>query len=207
MNTKTILASVAILIAAGSAQAAVVQSSTLGQFNLDSAGMAFSSIDFADGIDNDSQSGASYSSEVTFSTLATGNGGITGGLVNDSALEIGPYNRYDGGLVMDFASAIQAFSMRTYQFNAGETISLYDNGSLIYSASSSAGSFDGIVGTGGMFFNRVVLNGSFYSLASLNFSFAEDNGGEVSEVPLPASSLLLLAGLGGLAALRRRKKS
>ncbi len=203
MTLKTILAAAAISIAATSVHAAVLQSSSVAQFGIDSAGMSFSSIDFNDGVDNDSQSGASYSADVTFSTLATANGGITGGTVNDSALEMGPYNQWDGGLVMDFASDIQAFSMTTYQFTAGETISLYDDGALIYSASSSSGNFDGIVGTAGMFFDRVVLDGTFYSLATLNYSFADN----VSEVPLPASSLLLLGGLGGLVAMRRKKKS
>lgn len=162
--------------------------------------MSFSSINFADATSNGSQDGSTYSADVTFSTLATANGGTTGSLVNDSSAEMGPYSSWDGGLVMDFASDIQAFSMNTYAFGAGETISLYDDGALIYSASSSSGSFDGIVGTSGMFFDRVVLDGEFYSLADLSYSFAD-----VSKVPLPASSLLLLGAMGGFAALRRKK--
>ncbi|WP_299354703.1 VPLPA-CTERM sorting domain-containing protein [uncultured Shimia sp.] len=54
-------------------------------------------------------------------------------------------------------------------------------------------------------------NGSFgfynFSQAKVTYSGIEENEAVISPVPLPAGGFLLLAGLGGLGALRRKKKS
>jgi len=83
------------------------------------------------------------------------------------------------------------------------------NGSVVASAGSA-----GVTGTAGIAFGAL-FNGGRSVYAFFDDSGANNNRDwddmlvliEVSPIPLPASALLLLGGLGGIAAIKRRRKA
>lgn len=95
----------------------------------------------------------------------------------------------------------------------------FGNGGGIFEAYDSIGvllsSFDGSVGEGTTRLDGGIIsyitftgNGGFSGISSLTYNFDGTTDGtntDLTPVPLPASGLLLVAALGGLGAMRRRK--
>jgi hypothetical protein len=146
--------------------------------------------------------GTSYSSDVTFSTIQTSDGGITGGLVNASS-EIGPYNTWYGGFDIDFNGG----SVTTVGFGLVDpaSITVYDTaGDNLGTFNSAGGQFTlwGVQATGGEEIGSVVLNGDFYAIQDIEFSNVQGGG---PSVPDGGTTVEMLGGaVFALAALRRR---
>jgi hypothetical protein len=144
--------------------------------------------------------GTSYSPDVTFSTIQTSDGGITGGSVN-AANEIGPYNLWYGGFDIDFNGA----SVTTVGFGLVDpaSITVYDTaGDNLGTFSSLGGNFSlwGVQATGGETIGSVVLDGNFYAIQDVEFSNSQTTG-----VPDGGTTVEMLGGaIFALAALRRR---
>lgn len=139
------------------------------------------------------------------------------------------------GLVLDQAARIRVTFLgkeagaQNYAFSLGGTVSNKDavgsfystvvaGGTLDFSFSSSLGTLaanDGtFIGTAAMGFSQL------YNGGKTVYAFFDDSGSaddrdyddmvvriDVAPVPVPAAGFLLIAGLGGLAALKRRKKA
>jgi hypothetical protein len=149
-----------------------------------------------------SNDGTSYSSDVTFSTIQTSNGGITGGLVNENGAEIGPYDEWYGGFDIDFNGG----PVTTVGFGLVDpaSITVYDTaGDSLGTFSSDEETFSlwGVQATGGEEIGSVVLDGDFYAIQDIEFSNAQVG----SSVPDGGTTVEMLGGaIFALAALRRR---
>ena len=97
--------------------------------------------------------------------------------------------------ILTDASGDDAIGLNDFRTYSGIAPSVYQNGSV---------NLDGISGlTDSHFGVKAGENGSWKLLsATVSYSVAS-----INEVPLPAGGLLLIAGLGGLAALRRARSS
>lgn len=93
---------------------------------------------------------------------------------------------------------ITSISFSDYGNNS---FNIYGNGSLQTLGYSNGGSWAGDVVAGSTFFIGASQWSSGFKIKSLTVSYG------VNEVPLPAAGFLLLGGLGGLAAMKRRKKA
>lgn len=89
----------------------------------------------------------------------------------------------------------------------GSTITFNDLLSSL--VDSSLASYNGLTGPYSVFgIGTNYKNSDQFRLAGFTYSWGGDgNTGDPGVVPLPATGLLLLGGLGGLAALRKRRKS
>lgn len=158
--------------------------------------------------------GLTLSPNFHMRTRSSSYGGITGTLLNAAGSggnsEVGPYNSWDGTLVIDFLSAGQlasAVGFGMVEFDGAGTLSFFDQtGALAYSvASSSISSTDfdfwGAVATGSQRISRVELDGSFYAIQDISASY------DVTATPEPASFVLFGSGLAALAFVRRRRKA
>ncbi len=210
MNTL-LSASLILVASAVGASAAVLHSDNVGTFNADAAGLTLSTIDFNDGIENGTQDGSTYSPFVVFSSgMSATYGGFDSPDVSDSFFEIGPVSGFDGLLIMQFAFDIVAVAFETYLFNAPETVTLYDDGVEVFSAASKAGAaspaFQGLVASG-LVFDKVVLDGAFFSLDSLTYAAANGTPPPPPPpIPLPAGIPLLATGLLGLGLVTRTRR-
>lgn len=150
-----------------------------------------------------STDGTSYSPLVTFSTKTGAFGGSNTTQVNADN-EIGPFDTWDGILNIDFNGAsVSAVGFGLVEFNsARESIRVYDDSDvLIGTFNNQLGdtfSLWGVVATAGERIGRIELDGDFFAIQDIEF-------GETSNVPEPASMLLLGVGLLGLGAMRHRK--
>ncbi|WP_425039573.1 VPLPA-CTERM sorting domain-containing protein [Primorskyibacter sp. S187A] len=110
----------------------------------------------------------------------------------------------NGSVTFTFASTINAFGIDWSSFDQTSTVVDYsdDGGNslsdLFVPVTNAGAGFFGIIDTGG--FSSVTFNVSQTEI----LEFDNIAWGTVAPVPLPAGLPLLLAGLGGLAMLRRR---
>jgi hypothetical protein len=152
-----------------------------------------------------STNGASYSSDVTFSTKVGTFGGSNTSQVNASN-EIGPFGSWDGTLNIDFnGSWVSTVGFGLVFFdNPLESIRVYDttNNLLgVFNNQLATGfSLFGIQATAGEQIGRLELDGNFFAIQDIEYSDTNRSQG----VPDTSATFALLAmGLGLMAAMRR----
>jgi hypothetical protein len=157
-----------------------------------------------------STNGASYSSDVTFSTKTGAFGGSNTPNVNASN-EIGPSGSWDGTLNIDFlanGNTVSGVGFGLVLFDSSqETVRVYDDtDTLIGTYNNALGSqfsFWGVTASGGQRIGRVELDGNFFAIQDITFN---TEGRQDGHVPEPESLALVGIALVGLAAMRRRKQ-
>ncbi len=155
--------------------------------------------------------GASYSTDVTFSTKIGIFGGSNSPNVNASA-EIGPFGSWDGVLNIDFlanGNTVSAVGFGLVSFDTPvETIRVYNESNLLIGVFNNQlpdlFSLWGVAGNAGERIGRVELDGNFFAIQDIEFNAQAATVPD--RVPEPVSTLLLLGvGLTGVDIFRRRK--
>ncbi|MCC2096208.1 MAG: VPLPA-CTERM sorting domain-containing protein [Hyphomicrobiales bacterium] len=174
-------------------------------------------------------SAASVASAATLDLTANGSGNqgsqivlgdATVDLITGSYLHVGDFDPNTVCSYTGFSGCVGSFSITwnydvanvNFDYGYGNTgdsavVQAFDAfnalvGSVLLNLTSGTSNID-ISGLGvfrSLVFDTTAATGAGYSFGNIEFD-------RVAAVPLPAGGLLLLGGLGGLAALRRRKKS
>lgn len=142
--------------------------------------------------------------------------GFTGGFVASGAIAINPIGAQlaaepTAGIATSIIDVSGPATFGTGGItapNAYVGTQFFLSGTVLFVDSSfSGGAVDGLMTFSGATFASLGLTtGGFEYVLDNDDTFTVQVGSAVSAVPLPAGSLLLLSGLGGVAALKRRKR-
>lgn len=129
--------------------------------------------------------------------------------VHDFHPELGPVGpnseEWSGSLLLEFDSAITAIGFGTHQLDAMNIVLLNKSGGIISRTPWKSSGFVGIIEANGFWGLLIDTQNNFWSLDGGRTSSGPTSSSQmVGQVPEPATVSLLV--LGGLAALRRRKK-
>ncbi len=104
---------------------------------------------------------------------------------------------------VSFDSAISDLSFVTRAFDSGDVVNamIYSGATLLQTLVASSNTTLDFSGFSGI--TSLVLDAS--ASTGLGFTYGDFDFADVSAVPLPASGMLLIAGIGGIAGLRRKK--
>lgn len=149
--------------------------------------------------------GTSYSPNVTFSTTASGFGGLNTSLVNANS-EIGPSNAWYGQFNIDFNGSFVS-SVGFGLVDPVSTIKVFDTTNNLLGTFNdnlnTTFSLWGVQATAGEQIGRVELDGNFYAIQDIEFGTMG-----TSAVPDSASTLTLLGcAMVALVGIRRRYQS
>ncbi len=191
MKRFLITASVAALMATG-AHAAVVDLTTGG--DVTSLGTLGS---FDDGMLTGSIDPWRAGGFTDFLTQTSSGLGVTGAFDTSGALD----GFVDESITFSFGFAVNLISVTFARFGRHDDADIYVNGSLVADDSSANPYLFGASGLGASSF-KIGADGFLDNFRVKSFEYEK-----IAAVPLPAGGLLLIGALGGLGALRRRKKA
>lgn len=154
--------------------------------------------------------GNSISNDLVFSSALSGTfGGSNSANISFSGAgpnsEIGPESGWNGIFVIDFLAknnVAKGVSFGTVELDAGEFIRVYDqNNTLIGTFNDASPTFSafGVIGQGNQRIGRIELEGNFFAIQDITYS--------ATAVPEPASMAMILAGMGMIGGIARRRQA
>jgi hypothetical protein len=215
---KTILLASAFALGAGAASAASITFDLLGAYDTNEPSLNYSAggVDLkVEGLRCDNSN--KNCGAALIDQYGTGIG-MDGGGGDSHQVDGSNYNEF---LTLSFSEEVQFSSVSFTYYSAGDDFEFFTHTGSAWSHvgradacesncgnSSTINKYD-FLGTyvGTAFMVGSMATGDDWKLRAVTVDYTDDGNGNLPPVPLPAAGWMLLAGLGGLGAMKRRQKS